>query len=263
MSTATIIVAIVSLLGVLVSYAFVQQTVQSRREKRARLLTALKARSRSFQYMLNGFPPGFLTKELTHLVQKSLAEVSDQLSKLEPENPEHLQILQDMSARMAESNRGGEDMKASTLENPAQIKEVRACLEELHKYVFRLEGKGTIKRDQAQVYRGQIRNMVLRLSVDSYWLHGNQARQAGKTKLAIHYFDLAKNLIIKENQQGAFRNKLEQLEEGLRMMKERLAEEGVPSPGTPMQGGDGDVQNEWDKFTENQQTDWRKKNVYD
>lgn len=263
MSTATIIVAIVSLLGVLVSYAFVQQTVQSRREKRARLLAALKARSRSFQYMLNGFPPGFLTKELTHLVHKSLAEVSEQLSKLEPENPEHLHTLQEMSTLMADANRSSEDAKGSALDNPAQIKEVRACLEELHKFVFRLEEKRSIQRNQAQVYRTQIRQMVLRLSIDSYWLHGNQARQAGKLKLAIHYFDLAKNLITKENQQGAFRNKLEQLEEGLRMLRERLAEDGGSPSDAAAASDDESVQNEWDKFSENQRQDWRKKNVYD
>ncbi len=262
MSTATIIVAIVSLLGVLISYAFVQQTVTSRREKRARLLTALKARSRSFQYMLSGFPPGFLTPELTHLVQKSLAEVSEQLSKLEPENPQHMQILQEMSTLMAESHRSNDETKSASIDNPAQIKEVRACLEELHKFVFRLEEKRSIEKTQAQVYRTQIRQMVLRLSVDSYWLHGSQARQAGKLKLAIHYFDLAKNLIIKENQHGAFRKKLEQLEEGLKILHERVSE-GSGAPPSAKAGDDDSVQDEWDKFTENQQDDWRKKNVYD
>lgn len=263
MSTTSIIVAIVCLLGVLVSYAFVQQTVQRKREQKARLVAALKSRARSFKYILNGFPQGFLTKELTALVQKSLAEVCEQLGKLDPGDPQHRQDLQMLNAHIAESQRSPAPDKPATLDNPSQIKEVRACLEELHKFVFRLEEKQSVARPQARLYRSQIKLMVLQLSVDAYWIHGAQARQAGKLKLAIHYFELALNLIMREGQAEAFRNKLVQLKEAVAALKEQLNEDAANHPLSPQEAAENEgVADEWNKFAK-VQGEWKKKTIYD
>ncbi len=265
MSTASVIVAIVVILGVLVSYAFVQQTVQNKREQKMRLMAALKGRSRSFKYMLSGFPDGFLTKELKILVQRSLADVCEQLSKLDPGDPAHLQDLQMVNMQMTETQRQAPVATTPVLDNPQQIKDVRAALEELHKYVYKLEAKSTIPRNQAQVYRNQIKTLALQVAVDGHCLSGNQAKQAGKIKLAIHYFDLAQNLIVREAKSDTMKKRLVKLKSVIAQLKERLSEEQQMVPMSQEEREQADeVQGEWDKFSEDSSEDiWKKKNIYD
>lgn len=260
MSTVTVIVAIVCLLGVLVSYAFVQQTVKNKKEHRARMLAALKSRSRTFKFMLKGFPKGFLSKELVTLVQKSLIDVYEQLSKLEPEMPQHLQNFQQLSSELTENQRQAKPSEPPTLDNPQQIKEVKVCLEELHKFVYKLEEKQKISHNQGQYFRDQIKQMVTQVSVDSYCMNGNRAKQSGKTKLALHYFETALSLIAKSGKSGRFKNKTVHLQEISAELKEKLQEEqGVTELTSAEQQGTEDA---WAKFSDDDDI-WKKKNVYD
>ncbi|MFT5082788.1 MAG: hypothetical protein ACI9Y1_000821 [Lentisphaeria bacterium] len=263
MPTVTIIVAIVCLIGVLVSYASVSQTIQNRRERRIRLISALKSRSRNFKFMLNGFPAGFLSKELTIIVQRSLADTCEQLSKLEPKDPAHVQDLQTISSQMNESQRQTAPATPINLENPQQVKEVRVCLEELHKYILHLDKKRTLPRSQVDIYRVQIKQMVLRVTVDSYFLNGRQAVKNGKTKLAIHHFELALKLLLKNARPGEYDGKIAQLKETLGQLHARLKEEDPTIKlSTQQQSEKEDVANEWDKFSDKSDI-WKKKNIYD
>lgn len=265
MSTASIIVAIVILLGLLVSYAFVQQTVQTKREQRVRLISALKNRCRSFKFMLNGFPEGFLSKELKILVQRSLADVCEQLSTLEPKESGHLQYLQVVNAQMIETQRQTPAQQAPALENPQQIKDVRASLEELHKYVYKLEAKQSIPRNQSQIFRNQIKTLALQVAVDGHSINGNNARQSGKTKLAIHYFELAFNLIARDANAGTLSKRLDRLRTLIAQLKAQQAEEedlDIPTHSSEEQDQSEEVQEEWDKFSEPEDV-WKKKNIYD
>lgn len=262
MSTVSLIVAIIGLVGILLCYAFVQQTIRVKRERRRRLLAALRARSRNFKFMLNGFPAGFLSKELTTLVQRSLADVSEQLSRLEPNNPDHAQSLQLVTAMINETQRQTTQTPMAPLDNQQQIKDVKACLEELHKFVFRLEQKRSIPPAQSQLYRNQIRDMVLQVSVDAYCLSGNQATQAGKIKLAIHYFELALNLIMREGKAEILKAKVQKLRKSIDQLKELVTKQPEVAQSNADNVPDQKVQNEWDKF-DNKDSVWKKKNVYD
>lgn len=265
MSAASVIVAIVILLGALVSYAFVQQTVKNKKEQKIRLVNGLKARSRNFRYMLNGFPNGFLPKELTLLVQKSLIDVCEQLSRLEPKHPNHLQDLQLFSAQMSETQKLNKAATTVPLESPHQIKEVKACLEELHKFVYRMEERLVIPKTQAQNYRNQIKNLVLQVTVDSYSLNGSDAHQNGKTKLSIHYYELALNLIIREAKVETFKATVEKLKNSIASLKEKLTREEHAAAPLPVEGQDAvgeEERDEWDKLSASEDS-WKKKNVYD
>lgn len=262
MSTVTLIVAIISLVGILLCYAFVQQTIQANREQRKRLTAALRARVRSFKFMLSGFPTGFLPKELTALVQRSLADVCEQLSRLEPGNQEHAQDLQMVTAMINETQRQPPQQSAAPLENQQQIKDVKNGLEELHKFVFRLEQRRVLASNQSQIYRNQIRDMMVQVTVDAYCLSGNQANQAGKIKLAIHYFDLALSLILREGKADIFRAKVQKLQQTIEQLKEVSSQEVVSPESNPDNIPDLKVQSEWDKFGSKDSV-WKKKNVYD
>ncbi|WP_086931251.1 hypothetical protein [Agarilytica rhodophyticola] len=263
MSTVTVIIAIVCLLGVLVSYAFVQQTVKNKQEHRTRMLAALKSRSRTFKYMLNGFPNGFLSKELVNLVQKSLVDVYEQLSMLEPEEDQHIQDLQIIKSQMTENQRQAKSNDPPSLENPQQIKEVKVCLEELHKFVFKLEEKQTIPKNQGQYFRNQIKQMVTQVTVDSYCLNGNRAKKSGKTKLAIHYFETALSVIAKAGKTDRFNKRITKLKETVEELKVKFQEEMDAEGATQQQGASQqETEDEWAKFSDDDDM-WKKKNVYD
>ncbi|VUD68965.1 hypothetical protein TDB9533_04328 [Thalassocella blandensis] len=263
MSTASIIIAIVCLLGALVLYAFAMQTIQQKREQRKRLLIALKTRCRTFKFMLNGFPPQFLTKELTLLVQRSMADVCEQLAKLEPSDPTHMQDLQLVSAQMAENQRQTGPSKDVSLETQQQIKDVKIGLEELFHFVDTLEKKQTLPRSHIELYRSQIKHLVLSITVDSYCLHGKQALQSDKTKLAIHYYELALKLLLRENKPSVYETRMQTIREIIEEIRKRLEEEDPQSNLTSQEIAEQEeVQDAWDKFNQ-KDTLWKKKNIYD
>jgi len=263
MSSVNVIATIIVLLAVLVCYAFVSQTLRTKREQRNRLLTALKARERNFKFMQAGFPTDFLPRELVLLIQRNLIEVCEQLAKLNPSDPTHLQDLQHVSAQLSETQKQTRPASPVQLENPQQIKEVKMCLEELNRFIHHQEQKAVIPRNQGEAYRSLVKQLALQISVDSYSLQGRTAEQAGKTKLAIHYFDTALNLLIREGKSDLFMQSIAAMKDRIAILKKRFSEEldlqnesEVESPAL------GDAQSEWSDFDE-QRSHWKKKQVYD
>ena len=261
MTSVTVITSIIVLLAALVCYAFIAQTISHKKQQRERLLTALKTRVRNFKYMLNGFPAGFLPKELTLLVQRSLMQLLEQLTKLEP-NAKHGEDLQAVAHLMAETQRQPQAAAPpNAIDNPQKAREIKLCLEELYKFVFHLEGKRNVTRAQADVYRSMIRNQVLHLTVDSYVLHGRIAREKDKPRLAIHYFDLALKLMLKERASGQFDARIPQLRSQMADLESRVTNEAPKATEPREETTDQAVSQEWDKFAQEQS--WKKKQVYD
>lgn len=263
MSSVTVIVGIVVLLAALVCYAFVSQSMQQKAEQRKRLLAALKSQHRSFSFILSGCPDGFLTKELKTIVLRSLIEVSEQLTRIDPKEPQHAQNLKQFTQTLAEVQREAPTSAQVSIENPQQIKEIKMSLEELHRFVFKLEEQQRVTRNQADGYRSQIKQLVLRVTVDGYMLHGHAARQSQKAKLALHYYDLALKLLIREGKAGSFDQKIQQLRELIKNMTEKLTEEEAAAP-IAMEDGEESLGDEWSKFSEEASDDiWKKKQFYD
>ena len=204
-----------------------------------------------------------MTKELKVIVLRSLIEVSEQLSKLDPKEPAHRQELQTNTNMLAEVQRAPPTNARVSLENLQQIKEVKMSLEELHRFVFNLEGQNRLTRAQADAYRVQIKQLVLQVTVDGYVLNGQQASQSEKTKLALHYFDLAIKLLVREGKAGMFDAKIAQLRTICEQLTAKLAEEGESLPGNTSESSSEELEGEWDKFSEKNDDQWRKKQVYD
>lgn len=264
MSSVALISAIIVLLTLLVSYAFIVQNVANRRQQRARLANALKQRVRNFKYMLTGSPAQFLPKELTLLIQRSLIQILEQLKQLEPKVGQHRQDMELITLQMAETQKRQETpANTQSLQNPKHSAEIKACLEELYKFVYQLEGQKTMPRAQADAYRGMIKDLVLKLTIDSYVLHGRIAQDAGKPRLAIHYFDLALKLMIREGPGGQFDERIAQIRQ---LIKELQGLETTPeeqTPETPEEAAEkSQISSEWDKFQQ-QDAGWKKKQLYD
>ncbi len=263
MSSVVVITSLIVILAALVCYAFVTQTLAHRKQQRERLLGVLTAKIRNFKYMLNGFPQGFLPKDLTILVQRSLIDLYEQLVDLDGDNPLHKQELQAISLQLNETQRQARQQNPVSIESPQQIKEAKTCLEELHKFVFQLEAKGAVNRNNAEAYRGMIKQLVLQISVDSYLLSGRHAQTGGKIRLAIHYFTLAHKLLVKEGKSGQFDKKIASLAVTIKELEEKLIQEepsAIVAKAPPPT--DEEQQAAWKKYN-NTDDSWKKKQVYD
>ena len=263
MSSVVVITSIIVILSVLVCYTFVTQTLALKEQQRERLMTALTAKVRNFKFMLNGFPVGFLPKDLLMLVQRSLIDIYEQLVDIDSGNTHHSQELQAISHQLNETQRQARHYQPVTMENPQQIKDAKACLDELHKFVYSLESKGVLNRSNAETYRAMIKQLVLQITVDSYLAQGRHAKGAGKTRLALHYFSLAHKLLGKEgrnNQQEKIFIQLaitiQELEAGL-----QLAEPGA-ALGHSASSANAETDAEWNKFKP-EDIAWKKKQIYD
>lgn len=260
MSSVTIITSIIVLLAALVCYAFIVQSLAQKRQKRERVLGNLKTRVRNFKFMLNSVPPGYLPKDLRLLIQRSLIGVLEQLTRLEPADSAHKEDLQLVSQQMAETQRHPETPNKPPIDNPQQSKEIKACLEELYKFVFHLEAKQSLSRPQADSYRAMIKLLVLELTVDSYVLHGRIARDRNKWRLAAHYFDLGLKLLQREGKNGQFDARIGMLLQAVAEMERQFADE-QPHNAEVHDDPDQTVDAAWEKFS--QQPSWKKKQIYD
>lgn len=262
MSSITVITTIIVLLSGLVCYAFIAQTLAQKRQQRERLANALKSRVRNFQFMLSGLPTGFLPKELVLLIQRSLMQVLEQLNKLEPQKEAYAQELQLVAQQLAETQRQpNRTSPPPPLDKPQKAQEIKACLEELYKFIFHLEGTKGLTRSQADAYRGMIKQLVLQLTIDSYVMHGRVARDKDKPRLAIHYLDLALKLMLRERGSGLFEERIAQLQ-ALTAELESQSKDGPLAPVAPVDEIEQeDISGEWDKFEK--EGNWKKKQIYD
>ncbi|WP_053980113.1 hypothetical protein [Marinagarivorans algicola] len=263
MSSVVVIIVIIALLASLVCYAFISQTLAHKREQRDRLIGALSLKARNFKFMLSGFPQGFLPPELSMLVQKSLMEIYNQLTELEPENNGHQNELQALSQQMNDARRQNTRQGSVSLENPQQISEVKACLEELHKYIHQLEEKDRIPAQTGDAHRASIRELVVGLTVDSYTIAGKQALDKDKPRLALHNLELALHLMERERQSGHFGPRITDLQTQCAALAKRIADEDDEStaPEAQPETQEG-LEGEWDEYA-NKGGEWKKKQMYD
>lgn len=262
MSSVTLITIIIAFLSVLVCYAFVVQSIRQKKQLRGRLIAGLKLRARNFQYMLSGFPPGFLPRELTLLVQRSLKLVLDQLAQLEPRNPRHTGDLQDLAAKIAVTEKQPDNPGTQlAAESIRQISEIKSYLEELFKFVQHLEMKKQLNEAQAIAHRSMVKQLLLQLSIDAYILHARAAQEKEKPRLAFHYYDLAQKLMQREGRGGQFDAKLARIGVLKQALEQSIAELGAkPEPGGEAEASA--VSQEWDEFDRVEQS-WKKKQIYD
>ena len=262
MSSVTITIVIIVLLAGLVCFAFVSQTIEKNRKQKQRLLAALKMRARSFKYVLSGFPPDFLTPDLTILVHRCLIDVCEQLSRLEPGERQYIDELQLYSQQMEQVQKKTKIQRPKPLENPQQVKEVKSHLEDVNKFVFQLVKRGTLNPAQAQAYSKQIRQLTLQMTIDNYVLNAKQAQGSDKKRLAVHYYGLAHKLLLRANTEGGFSKQIAQLNQVLEGLNEALREEEPNYQETDAQLEEKAMaEKAWDTLEEG--NTWKKKSVYD
>lgn len=253
--------AIIALIIGLSGYAFFFQSMEKKRKQQKRITAALKQRANSFRFMIQGFPTGFLTKDLSVLVHKCLMETCQRLSQLDPKDKSHLEDFQVYSTQLEEAKRKPPHNKRIRLDNPSQIKDVKKTLEELNKFIAQLKTRGSLNDKQFSVYSAQIKKLVVQISVDGYQIQAKHAQAAGKPRLSAHYFTLARKLLLKDGSGNDDKALADQLTATIsELEKEAAALEPQAAPPTPTET-EQEASQQWQDLES--EANWKKKNVYD
>lgn len=257
-STVMIVSGIATVVVLLLAYAFIFQTIENKRKQQQRILSALKTRATNFKYMLSGFPENFLGQDLTVLVNRCMVDVYDQISKLDPQG-DYAGEIQHYTNQLAEAQRNPTTAQRVQFSNPAQIKDVRAHLQELHQFIEKLLRRNAINGNQAKTYSKQVQKLILQVSVDSYLLHAKQAQASKKLRLAAHYYGLAKKLLVRENGKQVYAKQIQQLESLIQQLENLIKQEAAT---TPEAVAEPVKSKEWAEY-EKEEEGWKKKTVYD
>ncbi|MFO1388053.1 hypothetical protein [Cellvibrio sp.] len=257
---AIFLAAIVILLSALACYAFISQSIEKKMIQKQRILMTLKTKQRNLVHLINGFPPNFLTTELLSLIYRALIDACEQLSKIEPKDPRHLDditLYTNQLGTLPKTN----SAQRPRVDNPQQMKEIRQHLQELQHFLAQQEALKIINKVQLGAYTDQVKRLSLQMAVDAYLYHAKLAQQAGKLRLAIHYFTLAKKLLIAENTTRAYDKQIAQLDDITAKLEEkaRLANEAPAEIETAP-----DTENKRkDVIAADDMDSWKKKQIYD
>ncbi len=264
MSSSSVIALIIVLLVALVAYAFVSQTMERKRKQRQRLLAALKLRSKDFKYMISGFPPNFLSKDLSALVHRCLVDVMEQLVGLEPNNKVFVDELALYSKQLEEVKRKPKNTARAKLNNPQQVKEVKNLLQGLNSFIAQQHQRGNLEAPLFKQYEKQIKQLVVQITVDTYILNAKQAQSSNKGRLAVHYYTLARKLLAKESGETNYQKQIQQLSGVIQTLEEELsAQEPEYEADKQAEAARGQAASEWDEFNKDDEDPWKKKSVYD
>lgn len=257
MSTAVIVGIIIGGLAILVAVAVTLQTIDKNNKEKRRLEAALKSRARNFDYMLSGFPEGFLNRDLQVLVCNCLEEVYSQLAQIDPRNKEYNNKLSKAQTQLAECKAKPADNSTVTLTDTAQIKEVQKMLGGLYNFISKLAASKRLNTKEAKVYGKQVRRLMVQTSTDVLIEPIKDALQLGKYRLAIHYLHMAVDKMNKENEDGFYSDRVNK-----HLLRIAELEQQASSTETGNTDATAESAAEWEEINKPDDS-WKKKAVYD
>jgi hypothetical protein len=256
-----IVIAIIALLSALACYAFISQAIEKKRVQKQRILMTLKTKQRNLVHLISGFPPNFLTNDLLGLMYRALIDACEQLSKIEPKDPRHLDDVT-LYTNQRDALPKNNTAQRVRVDNPQAMKDIRQHLQELQHFLAQQEATKTINKVQFTAYIDQINRLALQMSVDAYLFQAKQAQQIGKLRLAIHFFLLAKKALTTENLTHTYDKQITQLDEIIGKLEEKAQIRGeVPEAASSTAPGDP-TSKEWENFAPPDDK-WKKKQIYD
>jgi hypothetical protein len=205
MATSTIIIAVFACLFILIAVTFTLQQIEKNNAEKSALIAALKSQTRNFQQLLDGFPEGFLSRDLKLLVCQCIAEGLDQLQRIDRSNPQHQQQQRQLAEQTKQLQaQAGDQRQYQSLDNPAQMQEVQKLLNSLFNVVQRLHQNKRLNTAQAEAYAQQVQRLTTRVALDSHLGTAQQALSERKIRLAIHHYGQALEKMTKDNADGLF-----------------------------------------------------------
>lgn len=256
-----IVIVIVFLLIALAAYAFISQSIEKKRIQKQRIIMTLKTRQRNLVHLAGGFPPNFLPNDLLGLLYRALIDTSEQLSKIEPQDPLHQDQITHYGNQLTSLAKNNSAQRAR-IDNPQAMKTVRQHLQELQRFLEQQETAGLITKVQHAAFSDQIQRIQLQMSVDAYIHQAKQAQQAEKPRLAIHFFTLANKLLIAENKTHIYSKQIAQLAAMIEKLEATARSNSDNQGETHSSTASNASAKEWESFAPTDDK-WKKKQIYD
>jgi hypothetical protein len=257
MATTTIIIAVFAGLFILIAVTFTLQQIEKNNAAKSALVASLKSQMRNFQQLLDGFPEGFLSRDLKLLVCQCIAESLDQLLRIERNNPQNQQLQRQLNERMTTLQAQPADQSQyQNLNNPAQMQEVQKLLNNLFNVVQRLYQNKRINVAQAESYSRQVQRLGTRVGLDAHLNAAQQGLSERKLRLAIHHYGQAVDKMNKDNADGSFTAQIETYQQ--RMQELEVLDQQLQKQQQATSAASAD----W-KALEPKEDITQKKNVYD
>jgi hypothetical protein len=265
MTQIYIIVGVIAVIAALVCYVFVRQTIGERKLERERLQRALNKRAKELLQAIAVFPENFLSKELIIFLYRSIIDAYEQLTKLDASSKTYVEALQTYTAQLEAATRKPDNQQVENIQSPAQINELKQYLNLIGNFLQKTMQRGRLTQKQHTHYLQLLKDLVISLTVNGYTISARQSVEMQKTKLALHHYDLAKKLLIKESPTG-FQARIAKINAAmeplllLQATEETEVQEGNKNPYTDDNPDDED-KGKWSEFEED--SGWKKKNIYD
>jgi hypothetical protein len=256
MSTNTILVLIGLGLLLMAAIAVAMQQIEKGKAQRAELIAALRQRARGFQQLLEGFPDGFLGRDLKLLVCQCWYENIEQLAGVERKNPQIETLRQHVQERLEQIRSLPANTPHEPLTNPAQMQEVQKLLNLLFNAVQKLGQAKRLTPAQTEAYGRQIGQLVTRVGLDSHLAAAQEAMTGGKPRLAVHHYQLAIDKMNKHNPDGSFNARIAALSARVTAL-ENIEKTAAAKPAAPAPADDA-----WKDFGAKDES-WKKKSIYD
>lgn len=253
MISVLVIAALIILATALVCYVFISQHIAKKKKQQARIMKALKQRQQLFKLLVTELPTGYLPFELAHYVYRVLLNTCEQLAKLAPADgyDEEFQIF---NKQLETLPKQGQKVKL-----PAnKINEANTLLRELGQHITAQVQTGSLTPTAAKGLMQHLRKLLLQSAVDTYTRQAKQAKEEGKLRLAIHYYTLARKLLIKENSRQVYQKQIDQLSEIIAKYEQEYAEQNQQQKAR--QNDEGELQK---SLSELEDDSWKKKQLYD
>ena len=257
MSTAIVVASLAAGLFVLVTIGVTMQTLEKNRREKRLLENSLNSRARNFQYLLDGFPQGFLGRDLQVLVCKCLAEVYEKLLEISPKESSYQKQRTLNAERLSQFQEGSNINSEVPLSDLGQIKEVQKLLTSLHKFISQLHQGGRINEQEGKVYSQQIQRLMMQTTIDAYNQQIQAAIGADKQKLAIHHLHTVIDKLTRHNGSNLYTGKIAVFQEQLSGLERLVADSDAASAALR-----AEADKEWDALNKPDDS-WKKKALYD
>lgn len=265
MSQIYVIAGVLGLISLLVCYIFIRQTIVKKKKEKARLQRALVKRAKFLIQTIDSFPQNFLDTELSILLLRSTVDTFEQLTQLVPDENQYVDKFKLYTQKLEDTIKSGkdDDQTQAIIDNSSQINEIRQSLNQLGRFIHSWAQRGNISQKQYGVYKTQIKKLIVQLMVDNYIIAAAQAVETEKAKLGIHYYTLAKNLILEEGLTTIKRKQLSLIEEAVPKLQATLDNE-IQKRAQDKIAEDAETSEEASQWSElEEDSDWKKKNMYD
>lgn len=263
MTQIYITIGIIAIIAALVCYVFIKQTLNDRKQDKERLHRILVKRAKDLLQIISAFPQGYLPKEVMVFIYRTIIDAFEQLTKLNPAEAEYIEALKVHSAQLEAIIRQPESNKSIQLQSTSQINELRQYLHMLNNFLQKSLERHNITQKQYGHYKLLVKELIIKLAVNNYMISAKQATQIDKPKLAIHYYDLAKKLLIKETPAN-YKNLLQSIESLIQPLTQEEQKAEVDQQ-VITEDNEQEAQSpedkEWAEFQED--SGWKKKNIYD